>query len=90
MEVHLDLLRTEHLCRMAANNDDCHIGDDMDTLTVMNEDILPELPSLSDARYQRAVSWICEVLEQRTNQSKQFWHLRYKVQEIQSPFCEQL
>jgi hypothetical protein len=49
-----------------------------------------KLPSPSDARYQRAVSWICEVLEQRTNQSKQFWHLRYQVQEIQSPFREQL
>jgi hypothetical protein len=67
MEVHLDLLRIEHQSRMAANNDDCHTGDDIDTLTVMNEDILPELPSPSDARYQRAVSWICEVLEQRTN-----------------------
>jgi hypothetical protein len=33
----LDLLRSGHLSRMAANNDDCHIGDDMDTLTVMNE-----------------------------------------------------
>jgi hypothetical protein len=65
MEVLLDLLRREYLSRMAASNDDCHIDDDLDTLTVMNEDTLPELPSPSDARYQRAVSWICEVSEQK-------------------------
>jgi hypothetical protein len=37
MEVHLDLLRTEHLSRMAANNDGCHIGDDMDMFVDRDE-----------------------------------------------------
>jgi hypothetical protein len=74
---------------MAATNDDHHIGDDMDTLTVMNEDIVMGASSPNDARYQRGVSRIPEVLEQRTNQLKQFWYLRYQVQEIHPRFHEQ-
>jgi hypothetical protein len=36
-----------------SDHHDCHIGDDMDTLTVMNEDIVMETYSSNDARYQR-------------------------------------
>ena len=70
------------------HNSDRGIGDE-DSLTVMNEDILTELSSPNDARYQRDVSWIHEVFKQRTNQSEQFWNLRYDVQKIQPPFHEQ-
>jgi hypothetical protein len=46
---------------MAMTDDDCHVGDDMDTLTVMNEDVVMEAYSSNDARYQRDVSRIREV-----------------------------
>jgi hypothetical protein len=41
---------------MAATNDVCHIGDDMDTLTMMNDDVVMRASSPNDARYQRDVS----------------------------------
>ena len=41
--------------------DDCHISNDKDTLTVMNDDILPESSSPGDTRYQRDVSEVCIV-----------------------------
>jgi hypothetical protein len=71
--------------KMAMHNDDRRIGD-KDSLTVMSKDILIELSSPNDARYQRDVSWIREVFEQRTNRSKQFWNLRYDVQKSSLPF----
>ena len=48
----------ERVCtsRIVATDDDCHVSDDMDTLTVMNEDIAMEASSSNDARYQRDVS----------------------------------
>ena len=30
---------------MASADDDCHVGDDMDTLTVMNKDVVMEASS---------------------------------------------
>ena len=45
---------------MSASSDDRHISDDMDTLTVMNEDIVMEASSSNDTRYQRDVSQIRE------------------------------
>ena len=68
--------------------DDCYIGNDNNTLTVMNDDILPESSSPGDTRYQRDVSEACVVSERKTNQSKQFWLLRYQVQTFQPPFDE--
>jgi hypothetical protein len=56
IEVLLDSLRSGRLSRMVANNYDCYIDDNLDTVTVMNDNILPELPSPSDTRYQRAIS----------------------------------
>jgi hypothetical protein len=35
---------------MATFNDDCHTGSDMDTLTVMNEDVVPDVSSSNDHR----------------------------------------
>jgi hypothetical protein len=35
---------------MAASNDPCHIGDDIDTLTVMNDDPVIDVSSSNDAR----------------------------------------
>jgi hypothetical protein len=89
MEVLLDLLRSGRLSRLVADRDYCHDGDEWGGLAMMNEDILPELCSPNEARYQRYVSWIREGSGQRTNDSKQFWHLRYEVQEIPSPFHTQ-
>jgi hypothetical protein len=40
------------LSRMVAMNDDCQLGHDMDTLTVMNEDVEVEASTSNDARYQ--------------------------------------
>jgi hypothetical protein len=48
---------------MATSYDDCYIGVDMDTLTVMNDDIILELSPPNDARYQRAVSLVRKVAE---------------------------
>jgi hypothetical protein len=62
---------------MEATNDDCHIRNDMDTLTVMNEDVV--MASSDDARN---VSQSPLRLQQRANLWKHFWHLRYQVQEI--------
>jgi hypothetical protein len=45
---------------MATTNDECRVGDDMDTLTVMNEDGEREESSSNNARYQRDVSRIPE------------------------------
>ena len=76
----------ERVCpsRMEATNDDCHIRDDMDTLTVMNEDVV--MASSDDARN---VSQSPLRLQQRANLWKHFWHLRYQVQEIGPQFHEQ-
>ena len=74
---------------MARPYDDCHIGDNTDTLTVMNDDILPETSSPSDTRYQRDVSWIRDVSRRKTNRSKQFWLFRYQVQTFQHPFDQE-
>jgi hypothetical protein len=43
---------------MAATDDVSDVSDDMDTLTVMNEDGELEASSSNDVRYQRDVSWI--------------------------------
>ena len=43
---------------MAATDAATHVGDDMDTLTVMNDDVMMRASSPNDARYQRDVSWI--------------------------------
>jgi hypothetical protein len=43
---------------MATTNDECRVGDDMDTLTVMNEGGEMDESSSNDARYYRYVSWI--------------------------------
>jgi hypothetical protein len=40
---------------MAATDEDCLVGDDMDTVTVMNEDIAMAASSSNDARCQRDV-----------------------------------
>jgi hypothetical protein len=85
----LDLLRTGLLSKMATSYDDCHTGNDMGALTVMNDDILTESSSRNDTRYQRDVSWIQDLSGRRTNRSQQFWHFRYQVQKIQYPFHEQ-
>jgi hypothetical protein len=69
--------------------DDCHIGNDKDMLTVMNDDILPESSSPGDTRYQRDVSEVCIISKRKTNQSKQFWLFRYQVQTFQHPFDEE-
>ena len=45
---------------MAATDEDCLVGDDMDTFTLMNEDITMEASSSNDARCQRDVSRIFE------------------------------
>jgi len=42
-------------------------ANDTDTLAVMNDDILPGTSSPGDTRYQRDVSWIRYVSEQKTN-----------------------
>jgi hypothetical protein len=47
---------SDHL-RMATFNDDCHTGSDMDTLTVMNEDVVPDVPSSNDHRQVSKVLW---------------------------------
>ena len=75
---------------MATPYDEYYIGNDTDTLTVMNDDILPESSSPGDTRYQRDVSWIRDVSEQKTNRSKQFWLFRYQVQTFQHPFDEEV
>jgi hypothetical protein len=48
---------------MAATDEDCLVGDDMDTLIVVNEDIAMRASSSNDARCQmpRDVSRIPEV-----------------------------
>jgi hypothetical protein len=38
------------LSTMAATNDDCHVDDNMDMLTVMNEDVVMDVSSSNDAR----------------------------------------
>lgn len=40
---------SDHL-RMEAFNDDCHTVSDMDTLTVMNENVVPDVSSSNDHR----------------------------------------
>jgi hypothetical protein len=45
---------------MAATDEDCLVGDDMDTLTVMKGDIAMGASSSNDARCQRDVSRIPE------------------------------
>jgi hypothetical protein len=57
---------------MAVTKDDCYIDDDVDTLTVMNEDVEMEASSPNDTRYQRDVSSIPQCSEQRTNPSSNF------------------
>jgi hypothetical protein len=52
------------LFRMAATNDAFHVGDDMDTLTVMNEDVVMRTYSPSDTRYQRDVSGVPKVVRE--------------------------
>ena len=87
--VAVDVSRTGLMSRVAMSYDDCNIGNEKDTLTVMNDDILPESSSPGDARYQRDVSWIHDVSERKTNQSKQFWLFRYRAQTFQHPFDEE-
>lgn len=36
--------------RMAIFNDDCHAGSHIDTLTVMNDDVVPDISSSNDHR----------------------------------------
>jgi hypothetical protein len=52
----------ERVCtlRIAVTNNDCHVSDDMDTLTVMYEDIAMEASSSNNDTYQRDVSRIPE------------------------------
>ena len=50
IEVRLDLLRNGRLSRIVANNDGCHIGDDVDTLTVVNKDIPIQPSSPNDTK----------------------------------------
>jgi hypothetical protein len=49
---------------MAATNDAFHVGDDMDTLTVMNEDVVMRKSSPSDSRYQRDVSCVPDAVRE--------------------------
>jgi hypothetical protein len=70
------------LPRMAMYNIERQIGDDGDSLTDMGEATPAELVTHSDTRCQRNVSYICEVLDQRTDLFKQFSDVRYQVQKM--------
>jgi hypothetical protein len=43
---------------MATIDDDCHVSDNIDTLTVINKDIVIESSSSNDTKYQRDMSQI--------------------------------
>lgn len=58
----------------------------MDTLTVMNEDVVPDVSSSND---HREVSQILWTFSRELTSQKHFWLLRYQVQEIGPLFHEQ-
>ena len=57
------LSRTGLLLKIAIFYNDCYISNDIDMLTVMNDDILIKSSSPRDTRYQRDVSQIHDVSE---------------------------
>jgi hypothetical protein len=46
----IGIVRNNNRLRMAAFNDDCHTGSDMDTLTVINENVVLDVSSSNDHR----------------------------------------
>lgn len=64
-------------------------GEDNESLTeMMTERTTTELYHPNHSTHQRNVSLIKSNSEQQTDQLKQFWKLRYEVQQVQSPFVE--
>lgn len=72
---------------MAWFNSERQIDDDRQSLTNMIDVSLAESYSHD---VSRNVSNILEVLDQRTDLYKQFWILRYQVQQFQPPFDDKL
>jgi hypothetical protein len=62
------------------------IGDDMDSLTEINDAVQAESLSHGNARSQNDVSYIMEIWTKALTCNKQFWDLRYQVQKMQYSF----